>query len=331
MTWATWSSRCWAWRWWRPSSACGLRHAHPRLGDRHQRGAVPHGQATWSSAWLHRYDAVGGLADGTACTPPADLASRNPLRRATSTPPRWPTPSLAISCAAQGIAPGRPGGSHAGGDVHRDPHGRPRSSRPNCVNYDSVDELYSAIKYYLTKTALRTTSARACAGPYHRLHHQHGADRLISSTRADLHRRQENQARLPLFRGRHEEITELHGRPADNLRLAMSVFLNGDVRDARRLLEEKVRFPRPGAQLRSGPPGAPVGPHVPQHRDQLTAHSNLLSELKRINSSPPCSMDRIPGADRHPAPSRLQDERQHALNLSRRSWRASAARARRRR
>ena len=38
------------------------------------------------------------------------------------------------------------------------------------------------------------------------------------------------------------EINELHTRLIDNLRLAMSVFLNGNVRDAQKLLEEKVRF-----------------------------------------------------------------------------------------
>ena len=38
------------------------------------------------------------------------------------------------------------------------------------------------------------------------------------------------------------EICELHARLVDNLRLSMSVFLNGDVRDAQRLLEEKARF-----------------------------------------------------------------------------------------
>lgn len=39
-----------------------------------------------------------------------------------------------------------------------------------------------------------------------------------------------------------EEINDLHARLIDNLRLAMSVFLNDNVRDAKKLLEEKTRF-----------------------------------------------------------------------------------------
>ena len=38
------------------------------------------------------------------------------------------------------------------------------------------------------------------------------------------------------------EICELHERLVANLRLGMSVFLNGNVRDAQKLLEEKARF-----------------------------------------------------------------------------------------
>ena len=38
------------------------------------------------------------------------------------------------------------------------------------------------------------------------------------------------------------EICHLHERLLANLRLGMSVFLEGDVREARRLLEEKARF-----------------------------------------------------------------------------------------
>ena len=38
------------------------------------------------------------------------------------------------------------------------------------------------------------------------------------------------------------EIVHLHERLLANLRLAMSVFLDGHVRDAKRLLEEKAHF-----------------------------------------------------------------------------------------
>jgi phosphate:Na+ symporter len=51
------------------------------------------------------------------------------------------------------------------------------------------------------------------------------------------------------------EICELHARLVDNLRLGMSVFLNGNVRDAQKLLEEKARFRDLERRIRHHPPG----------------------------------------------------------------------------
>ena len=79
-------------------------------------------------------------------------------------------------------------------------------------------------------------------------------------------------------------ITELHERLLDNLRLAMSVFLNGDVRDAQKLLEEKARFRDRERE------------YAYAHLERLTEksmssmetsslHIDLINDLKRINSS----------------------------------------------
>ncbi|RZM02366.1 MAG: Na/Pi cotransporter family protein, partial [Variovorax sp.] len=79
------------------------------------------------------------------------------------------------------------------------------------------------------------------------------------------------------------EIVELHERLVANLRLGMSVFLNGNVRDAQKLLEEKARF----RDLER----AYAGTHLSRLMDRTTPsmetsslHIDLISDLKRINS-----------------------------------------------
>ena len=79
------------------------------------------------------------------------------------------------------------------------------------------------------------------------------------------------------------EITELHDRLGDNLRLGMSVFLNGSVRDAQKLLEEKARF----RDLEHAYAAAHLGrlyANTPQTQETSSLHIDLISDLKRINS-----------------------------------------------
>ena len=68
-----------------------------------------------------------------------------------------------------------------------------------------------------------------------------------------------------------DEICELHARLVDNLRLGMSVFLNGNVRDARRLLEEKTRFRDLERQYAATHIERLTDKYAAQHRDQLLA------------------------------------------------------------
>ena len=109
---------------------------------------------------------------------------------------------------------------------------------------DTVDELYSSIKYYLTKIsreALAEEESRRWTD-------------IISFT-INMEQIGDNIERVPIdiedkkIKPRRHfseadmaEITELHNRLGDILRLGMSVFLNGSVRDAQKLLEEKARF-----------------------------------------------------------------------------------------
>jgi phosphate:Na+ symporter len=79
------------------------------------------------------------------------------------------------------------------------------------------------------------------------------------------------------------EVRQLHERLLTNLRLAMSVFLEGNVRDARRLLEEKARFRDLEHEFAANHIGR-LQDNTAQSIETSSLHLDLLSELKRINS-----------------------------------------------
>ena len=79
------------------------------------------------------------------------------------------------------------------------------------------------------------------------------------------------------------EICELHARLVDNLRLGMSVFLNGSVRDAQKLLEEKARF-RDLERAYAGTHLTRLSENTVQSIETSSLHLDLISDLKRINS-----------------------------------------------
>ena len=79
------------------------------------------------------------------------------------------------------------------------------------------------------------------------------------------------------------EITELHTRLVANLRLGMGVFLNGNVRDAQKLLEEKARF-RDLERAYADTHLARLSGNTLPSIETSSLHIDLLSDLKRINS-----------------------------------------------
>ena len=80
-----------------------------------------------------------------------------------------------------------------------------------------------------------------------------------------------------------KEITELHARLVNNLRLGMSVFLNGNVRDAQKLLEEKTRF-RDLEHEYAATHLERLAVNTLQSIETSSLHLDLISDLKRINS-----------------------------------------------
>jgi phosphate:Na+ symporter len=286
-----------------------LRHAHPRLGDIATSVVLFHlaynvvislgfiGMTQWVASLMARL------------MPPADPASKNPLRPRHLDPSALATPSLAISCAAREAL-------HQADLVEAMLVGMYTVIRTGDLKLsaelrqidDSVDELYSAIKYYLTKISrseLDEREGRRWTDIIGFTINMEQIGDIIERVLIDIEDKKIKRG-FRFSEAGMQEITELHGRLVDNLRLAMSVFLNGDVRDARRLLEEKVRF-RDLERSYAAAHLARLSDRTVPSIETSSLHIDLLSELKRINSLL-CSMAYpILEPTGTLAPSRLQD------------------------
>lgn len=150
---------------------------------------------------------------------------------------------------------------------------------------DTVDQLYSAIKYYMTRIsreALGEEESRRWTDIISFTINMEQIGDIIERVIIDVEDKKIKPQRNFSEAGM-AEIVELHGRLVANLRLSMSVFLNGNVRDAQKLLEEKARF----RDLER----AYATTHLDRLSDRTTLsietsslHIDLISDLKRINS-----------------------------------------------
>ncbi|BEP92997.1 Na/Pi cotransporter family protein [Acidovorax sp. sif1233] len=196
------------------------------------------------------------------------------------------TPSLAISCAAREAL-------HQADVVESMLLGLHKVIRTDDLKLaqdlrkldDEVDGLYSAIKYYMTKIsreALDEREGRRWADIISFTINMEQIGDIIERVLIDIEDKKIKKGRQFSEAGM-EEINELHARLIDNLRLAMSVFLNGSVRDAQKLLEEKARF-RDLEHAYSATHLARLSDNTVQSIETSSLHIDLISELKRINS-----------------------------------------------
>ncbi len=150
---------------------------------------------------------------------------------------------------------------------------------------DEVDELYSSIKYYLTKIsreALDEAESRRWTDIISFTINMEQIGDVIERVLIDIEDKKIKPGRSFSEAGM-AEICELHQHLIDNLRLSMSVFLNGSVRDAQKLLEEKARFrdlERAYATTHLGR----LSDNTVQSIETSSLHIDLISDLKRINS-----------------------------------------------
>ncbi|MEI6734153.1 MAG: Na/Pi cotransporter family protein [Comamonadaceae bacterium] len=150
---------------------------------------------------------------------------------------------------------------------------------------DTVDELYSDIKYYLTKIsreALSESEGHRWTDIISFTINMEQIGDIIERVLEDVENKKIKPGREFSEAG-IAEITDLHGRLVDNLRLGMSVFLDGNVRDARKLLEEKTRF-RDLEREYAATHLERLAVNTPQSMDTSSLHIDLISDLKRINS-----------------------------------------------
>jgi len=150
---------------------------------------------------------------------------------------------------------------------------------------DTVDELYSDIKYYLTKIsreALGDSEAKRWTDIISFTINMEQIGDIIERVIQDIEDKKINKGRQFSEAGL-AEICELHARLIDNLRLGMSVFLNGNVRDARRLLEEKTQF-RDLERQYAATHIARLADNTLPSIETSSLHLDLISDLKRINS-----------------------------------------------
>ncbi len=150
---------------------------------------------------------------------------------------------------------------------------------------DTVDELYSDIKYYLTKIsreALSEKEGQRWTDIISFTINMEQIGDIIERVLIDV-----EDKKIKLGREFSEagmiEITELHTRLLNNLRLGMSVFLNGTLIDAKKLLEEKTRF-RHLEHEYAGTHLDRLAVNTLPSIETSSLHLDLISDLKRINS-----------------------------------------------
>ncbi len=231
-----------------------------------------------------------GLTDGVARTmqrllkhPEERGALQRPLHL---DPSALATPSLAIGFAAREAL-------HQADIVETMLVGIPAVIRDNNQQLsaelrgldDTVDKLYSAIKYYLTQMShedLSEEESRRWTDIISFTINMEQIGDIIERVLIDIEEKKIQRGHNFSAAGM-AEISDLHKRLVANLRLSMSVFLNGNVHDASKLLQEKARF---GELQRSY-----AATHLARLSDGTMSsietsslHLDLLTDLKRINS-----------------------------------------------
>ena len=196
------------------------------------------------------------------------------------------TPSLAISCAAREAL-------HLADIVETMLRGMLPVLRDNDLDLaarlrrmdDTVDELYSAIKFYLTqisREALSEREGRRWTDIVSFTINMEQVGDSIERVLQDIEDKKIRKSRSFSDAGM-AEICDLHGRLLANLRLGMSVFLDGHVRDAQKLLQEKAQF-RLLEHSYAANHIMRLQDNTAQSIETSSLHLDLISELKRINS-----------------------------------------------
>ncbi len=150
---------------------------------------------------------------------------------------------------------------------------------------DDVDRLYTAVKLYLTqisREALDERDGRRWAEIMSlTINLEHVGD-ILERILQDLRDKKISQ-RLSFSSAGMQEIEELHAKLIANLRLGLSVFLNGDLKSAQMLIAEKERF-RDLERRYAGTHLDRLSGLTVQSIETSSLHLDVISDMRRINS-----------------------------------------------
>jgi len=150
---------------------------------------------------------------------------------------------------------------------------------------DSIDRLYTAVKLYLTQISredLEESDSRRWAEIISlTINFEHVGD-ILEHILIDL-REKKIDHRLSFSQAGMDEIARMHDMLVANLRLGLSVFLNGDVKSAQSLIAEKERFSNLEREYRDMHLTRLSGQTV-QSIETSSLHLDIISDMRRINS-----------------------------------------------
>jgi phosphate:Na+ symporter len=150
---------------------------------------------------------------------------------------------------------------------------------------DDVDRLYTAVKLYLTQVsreALDERDGRRWTEIISlTINLEHVGD-ILERMLLGLRDKKIAQ-RLSFSEAGMREITELQAKLVVNLRLGLSVFLNGDVKSAQQLLVEKERFRDLERAYHDSHLDRLAGQTL-KSIETSSLHLDLISDMRRINS-----------------------------------------------
>jgi phosphate:Na+ symporter len=214
--------------------------------------------------------------------PPSD----DPAKPRHLDPSALATPTLAISCAAREAL-------RIGDVIEQMLHGmlvvlktndRALAERLRKMD-DIVDELYTAIKLYLTqisREALEEKEGRRWTDIVSLTINMEQVGDIIERIITDIEDKKIDKGRNFSEAGL-AEIFDLHTRLIANLRLGLAVFLNGDLKSAQELLAQKVLF-RDLERAYANTHLERLAGQTVESIETSSLHLDLISDLRRINS-----------------------------------------------
>ena len=217
---------------------------------------------------------------------PARPASEDPAKPRHLDASALDTPSVAIGCAAREAM-------RIGDTVEQMLEGtlkvlttndRTLAERLRAMD-DVVDELYTAVKLYLAqipREALEPGESRRWADVVSFAINMEQIGDVIERILIDLEDKKIDKGRNFSEAGM-AEICDLHARLVANLRLGLSVFLSGDLKNAQELLAQEVLF-RDLERAYANSHLARLAEHTIESIETSSLHLDLISDLRRINS-----------------------------------------------